>query len=177
MTVGTAARRAGVKIDTIRFYERRALLPKSPRTEAGFRTFNQGDGPTSALHQARSGVGLYAERDQAAPRPPPHPWQDVCRCPKPHRSEDSREMGDHRHKHSRYCRKKLQDIPFGWVRSFHRMSSSFRFSRNEHLLTGPSDLQAETSCCSALFMSWSENVRTHLSASIVRTISPERGRL
>lgn len=38
MTVGTAARRAGVKIDTIRYYERRALLPKSPRTEAGYRT-------------------------------------------------------------------------------------------------------------------------------------------
>jgi MerR family copper efflux transcriptional regulator len=38
MTVGTAARRAGVKIDTIRYYERRALLPKSSRTEAGYRT-------------------------------------------------------------------------------------------------------------------------------------------
>jgi MerR family transcriptional regulator, copper efflux regulator len=38
MTVGTAARRAGVKIDTIPYYERRALLPKSPRTEAGYRT-------------------------------------------------------------------------------------------------------------------------------------------
>ena len=38
MTVGTAAKRAGVKIDTIRYYERRALLPKSPRTEAGYRT-------------------------------------------------------------------------------------------------------------------------------------------
>ena len=38
MTVGTAARRAGVKIDTIRSYERRALLPKSSRTEAGYRT-------------------------------------------------------------------------------------------------------------------------------------------
>ena len=38
MTVGIAAKRAGVKIDTIRYYERRALLPKSPRTEAGYRT-------------------------------------------------------------------------------------------------------------------------------------------
>jgi MerR family copper efflux transcriptional regulator len=38
MTVGTAARRAGVKIDTIRYYERRALLPKSPRTQAGYRS-------------------------------------------------------------------------------------------------------------------------------------------
>jgi Zn(II)-responsive transcriptional regulator len=41
MTVGTAAKRAGVKIDTIRYYERRALLPKSPRTEAGYRTFTE----------------------------------------------------------------------------------------------------------------------------------------
>jgi MerR family transcriptional regulator, copper efflux regulator len=41
MTVGTAARRAGVKIDTIRYYERRALLPKSSRTEAGYRTFTE----------------------------------------------------------------------------------------------------------------------------------------
>jgi DNA-binding transcriptional MerR regulator len=38
MTAGTAARRAGGKIDTIRYHERRALLPKSPRTEAGYRT-------------------------------------------------------------------------------------------------------------------------------------------
>ena len=38
MMVGTAAKRAGVKIDTIRYYERRALLPRSPRTEAGYRT-------------------------------------------------------------------------------------------------------------------------------------------
>ena len=41
MTVGTAARRAGVKIDTIRYYERRALLQRSPRTEAGYRTFTE----------------------------------------------------------------------------------------------------------------------------------------
>jgi DNA-binding transcriptional MerR regulator len=41
MTVGIPARRAGVKIDTIRYYERRALLPKSPRTEAGYRTFTE----------------------------------------------------------------------------------------------------------------------------------------
>ena len=41
MTVGIAARQAGVKIDTIRYYERRALLPKLPRTGAGYRTFTE----------------------------------------------------------------------------------------------------------------------------------------
>jgi MerR family copper efflux transcriptional regulator len=39
MTVGTLAKQAGVKIDTIRYYERRGLLPKPPRTNSGYRTF------------------------------------------------------------------------------------------------------------------------------------------
>ena len=39
MTVGTLAKQAGVKIDTIRYYERHGLLPQSPRTNSGYRTF------------------------------------------------------------------------------------------------------------------------------------------
>ena len=39
MTVGALARRAGVKIDTIRYYERRGLLPKPARSDSGYRTF------------------------------------------------------------------------------------------------------------------------------------------
>jgi MerR family mercuric resistance operon transcriptional regulator len=39
MTVGALAKQAGVKIDTIRYYERRGLLPKPPRTNSGYRTF------------------------------------------------------------------------------------------------------------------------------------------
>jgi MerR family copper efflux transcriptional regulator len=39
MTVGALAKQANVKIDTIRYYERRGLLPKPPRTDSGYRTF------------------------------------------------------------------------------------------------------------------------------------------
>jgi MerR family copper efflux transcriptional regulator len=39
MTVGALAKQAGVKIDTIRYYERRGLLSKPPRTDSGYRTF------------------------------------------------------------------------------------------------------------------------------------------
>ena len=39
MTVGALAKQAGVKIDTIRYYERHGLLPKPPRTNSGYRTF------------------------------------------------------------------------------------------------------------------------------------------
>src|SRR2546426_3972079 len=34
------ARRGGVNLETIRYYERKGLLPKPPRTPAGYRTFD-----------------------------------------------------------------------------------------------------------------------------------------
>ncbi len=43
ITVGALARQAGVQIDTIRYYERRKLLPKPPRNPAGYRTFTEAD--------------------------------------------------------------------------------------------------------------------------------------
>jgi DNA-binding transcriptional MerR regulator len=37
--IGEVAARSGVSVDTVRFYERRKLLPPAPRTEGGFRLF------------------------------------------------------------------------------------------------------------------------------------------
>ncbi len=37
--IGEVAERAGVSIDTVRYYERRRLLPRAPRTRGGFRVF------------------------------------------------------------------------------------------------------------------------------------------
>lgn len=37
--IGELAERAGVSIDTVRYYERRKLLPRAPRTAAGYRVF------------------------------------------------------------------------------------------------------------------------------------------
>ena len=36
------ANRGGVNLETVRYYERRGLLPKPPRTLAGYRTFDAG---------------------------------------------------------------------------------------------------------------------------------------
>ena len=36
------ANRGGVNLETVRYYERRGLLPKPPRTPAGYRTFDAG---------------------------------------------------------------------------------------------------------------------------------------
>jgi MerR family mercuric resistance operon transcriptional regulator len=37
--IGEVAQRSGVSIDTVRYYERRQLLPTAPRTPSGYRVF------------------------------------------------------------------------------------------------------------------------------------------
>lgn len=39
LRIGEVAARSGVSIDTVRYYERRGLLPRAARTEGGFRLF------------------------------------------------------------------------------------------------------------------------------------------
>ena len=42
MTVGELAERAGVNIETVRYYERRGLLPEPARTASGYRRYEPG---------------------------------------------------------------------------------------------------------------------------------------
>jgi MerR family mercuric resistance operon transcriptional regulator len=42
-TIGQAARESGVKIETIRYYERRALVPPPARSASGRRRYDSGD--------------------------------------------------------------------------------------------------------------------------------------
>ena len=39
LRIGEVAERAGVSVDTVRYYERLGLLPRAPRSEGGFRLF------------------------------------------------------------------------------------------------------------------------------------------
>src|SRR5258705_5718149 len=41
LRIGEVAMRSGVSIDTVRYYERRRLLPIAPRTSNGYRVFTQ----------------------------------------------------------------------------------------------------------------------------------------
>ena len=43
ISIGKLARAARVSIDTIRYYERRGLLPPAPRRPSGFRVYSQDD--------------------------------------------------------------------------------------------------------------------------------------
>lgn len=39
LTIGELAKRAEVNLETVRYYERRGLLPKPPRSSSGYRVF------------------------------------------------------------------------------------------------------------------------------------------
>jgi len=39
LTIGHLAREAGINLETVRYYERRGLLPKPPRSASGYRLF------------------------------------------------------------------------------------------------------------------------------------------
>lgn len=41
MTIGKLAKRAGVGVETIRFYERKGLIPEPPRRSSGYREYDE----------------------------------------------------------------------------------------------------------------------------------------
>ncbi len=61
LRIGEVAARAGVSVDTVRYYEKRRLLPRAPRTEGGFRLFAaEAVGRVQFIKQAQD-IGLSLE--------------------------------------------------------------------------------------------------------------------
>ena len=58
MQIGTIAKKIGLSIDAIRFYERNALLPRAPRTQGGFRQYGENDVETLAFIRRVQGLGF-----------------------------------------------------------------------------------------------------------------------
>ena len=62
MQIGEAAQRAALTIDTIRFYERRALLPAAPRTTGQFRLYTADDIVRLNFIKQMQGLGFSLEQ-------------------------------------------------------------------------------------------------------------------
>jgi DNA-binding transcriptional MerR regulator len=58
MQIGTVAKRIGLSVDAIRFYERNGLLPRPPRTQGGFRQYAETDMETLAFIRRVQGLGF-----------------------------------------------------------------------------------------------------------------------
>ena len=58
LTIGALAKQVGVNLETVRFYERRRLLPAPPRSDSGYRLY-----PAEAARRLRfigAGTGFLA---------------------------------------------------------------------------------------------------------------------
>jgi MerR family copper efflux transcriptional regulator len=58
MQIGMVAKKIGLSVDAIRFYERNALLPRAPRTEGGYRQYRDSDVETLAFIRRVQGLGF-----------------------------------------------------------------------------------------------------------------------
>jgi DNA-binding transcriptional MerR regulator len=58
MQIGEVAKRTALTVDAIRFYERRALLPKAPRTAGRFRLYTAGDVARLDFIRGMQGLGF-----------------------------------------------------------------------------------------------------------------------
>ena len=58
MQIGVVAKKIGLSVDAIRFYERNALLPRPPGTPGGFRQYVDSDVETLAFIRRAQGLGF-----------------------------------------------------------------------------------------------------------------------
>jgi DNA-binding transcriptional MerR regulator len=58
MQIGIVAKKIGLSVDAIRFYERNSLLPRAERTQGGFRQYGESDVETLAFIRRVQGLGF-----------------------------------------------------------------------------------------------------------------------
>ena len=58
MQIGIVAKKIGLSVDAIRFYERNGLLARPPRTQGGFRRYGENDVETLAFVRRVQGLGF-----------------------------------------------------------------------------------------------------------------------
>ncbi len=58
MQIGIVAKKVGLSVDAIRFYERNALLRRAPRTEGGFSQYGEDDLETLGFIRRVQGLGF-----------------------------------------------------------------------------------------------------------------------
>ncbi len=58
MQIGIVAKKIGLSVDAIRFYEHNGLLPRPPRTDGGFRRYAENDVETLAFVRRVQGLGF-----------------------------------------------------------------------------------------------------------------------
>lgn len=58
LTIGKLAKKAGVNVDTIRYYEKQGLIPKPQRTESGYRQYTRDSVKRMLFIKRAKGLGF-----------------------------------------------------------------------------------------------------------------------
>jgi len=78
LTIGQLAKKAEVNIETIRYYERRGLIPKPSRRESGYRQYKQDTVTRIQFIKRVKELGILSQGDTGTPlltaRPCHHLW-------------------------------------------------------------------------------------------------------
>jgi len=65
LTIGGVSRRAGVNIETIRYYERAGIVPRPPRSAGGYRLYNANDARRLAFVRRARELGFSLDEVRA----------------------------------------------------------------------------------------------------------------
>jgi len=77
MQIGIVAKKIGLSVDAIRFYERNALVPHASRTAGGFRRFGESEIETLPFIRRVQGLG-FARRGPGIPGAETEPRAAMC---------------------------------------------------------------------------------------------------
>ena len=78
MQIGVVAKKIGLSVDAIRFYERNALLRRPPRTQGGFCQYAESDVETLAFYPPGTGPGIQTQQDSRRLESARKPLTAVC---------------------------------------------------------------------------------------------------
>ena len=75
MQIGAVAKKIGLSVDAIRFYERNSLLPRPPRTPGGFRQYAESDVQTLEFIRRVQSLGFRLREIRGLLRLRGNRWQ------------------------------------------------------------------------------------------------------
>ena len=113
LTVGRLARRAGVKADTVRYYEKRGLLPPADRTPSAYRMFPESSVKRLRFIRRAADLGFTLKEIQELLDLADHPDLAACAVVRD-RAEAKLADIEHQLKDMRRVRKTLADMVANW---------------------------------------------------------------
>jgi MerR family transcriptional regulator, copper efflux regulator len=125
MQIGTVAKKAGVSVQAVRFYERQGLLPSPPRKESGYRLYGEADLKRLLFIRQAKALGFSLEEIRTILR---MRERGQCPCGNVHRlAEQHLKTIEEQLRHLSAFRDELRGVIKQWKRSGRQQLSGDAF--------------------------------------------------